>query len=56
MQLCIGKISPLERREIKMILPMTEKQMQAFKLGMLQKEVLAMTKKLSVFAAKDVRE
>ena len=56
MQLYLGQILPPERREIKMALPVTEKQMQAFKLGMLEMQVLTMTMKLPIFAAKDVRE
>lgn len=53
-QLCIGQISPPERRKFKLTFPVIEKEMQAFKLGFLEKEVLKMTKKLPVFSVKDV--
>ena len=55
--LCIGQISPVERRELPGVkMPVTESQMQAFKLPGFEKKVQAITKKLPVFKAKEVRE
>jgi hypothetical protein len=55
--LCIGQISPVERRELPGVkLPVTESQMQAFKLPGFGGKVQAIAKKLPLFEAKEVRK